>query len=451
MKKTFLAVLSGLVLMSVVAWCIQRDRVKTDKLVLVWVTDDNPTRREQIDTFNSLHPKYKLRLDPANSDISKVIVQSIAGVGPDMFDCHNSFELSCFVRAGIAWDITNELAHAGIDTDKSIWSVTQPFIRHNGRIYGFPANATVQGLWFNKEAFDRQRIPYPEGPWTWEQFLPLAKRLTLRDPNGRVTQYGFFCDTGEWATFVYQWGGRIFSEDGTRCVIDSPQAVAGIQFMMDLIYKHHVSPSPTEQSAMATQGGWGSGIISQFASQKAAMAMGERWWLCTLRTYKGLRLGAVEAPHGKVRVFLGAARSTVINRRGPRRRECLDFIRYISGERFNNLVNNQADALSAVRKYCYTPEFLRNPEHPEEDYNAVWRDAMKFAVCRDSSPFVDDYTVYRIIELQLDLVKNGRKTVAESMIAAARQIREKMQENLAEDPVLRARYEKLANGSREGQ
>ena len=44
--------------------------------------------------------------------------------------------------------------------------------------------------------------------------------------------------------FILQWGGRIYSEDGTRCVVDSPEAVAGVQYLHDLIYRHHVMPGP---------------------------------------------------------------------------------------------------------------------------------------------------------------------------------------------------------------
>jgi len=95
-------------------------------------------------------------------------------------------------------------------------------------------------------------------------------------------------------TFIRQFGGRIFSTDGTRCIVDSAESIAGIQLMHDLTYKYGVMPSAAEEAAMATQGGWGSGTITLFSGGKAAMAIGGRWWLCTLRDNKNLRLGAVE-------------------------------------------------------------------------------------------------------------------------------------------------------------
>ena len=70
---------------------------------------------------------------------------------------------------------------------------------------------------------------------------------------------------------------HLYTEDGTRCVVDSPQVLAGVQFMHDLIYRYRVMPGPVEEAAMATQGGWGSGTITLFGGAKAAMALGGRW------------------------------------------------------------------------------------------------------------------------------------------------------------------------------
>jgi hypothetical protein len=52
-----------------------------------------PFRRAQIAPFNAQYPELNLVLDPNNYEMQKVIVQSLAGVGPDLFDCYNGFQL----------------------------------------------------------------------------------------------------------------------------------------------------------------------------------------------------------------------------------------------------------------------------------------------------------------------------------------------------------------------
>src|SRR5438477_205509 len=115
MRSLFLILFAALVGLSLVAWKLQPPPAPAGKTSLIWVSDDNPTRREQIRLFNRLHPADDLRLDPTNSGMEKVIVQSLAGVGPELFDCYSGFQLSAYVKSGIAWDVTDGLARAGID------------------------------------------------------------------------------------------------------------------------------------------------------------------------------------------------------------------------------------------------------------------------------------------------------------------------------------------------
>jgi ABC-type glycerol-3-phosphate transport system substrate-binding protein len=216
-----------------------------------------------------------------------------------------------------------------------------------------------------------------------------------------------------------------------------------VQFLHDLIYVHKVMPSPVEEAAMATAGGWGSGTITQFGAGKAAMALGGRWWLCTLRGYANLSLGAVEAPHYRDRLFLGYGRATLINRNSPRRQEALQFLLYMARQEYNELINAQADGLSPVIRWCDTPRYQRNPDYPQEDYNAVWREIMDVAVPNEVSPFVNGQAAQRILNRQLDLVKNDQKPVAEALRTAAQEINAEIQRTIARDPSLRARYERL--------
>jgi len=98
MKYVFLLTFTGLILLSIVAWLIQPSRDTHGKIPLVWISDPNPARREQIALFNQLYPQYELKLDPSNSGMEKVIVQSLAGVGPDLFNAYDGSQLSAYVK-----------------------------------------------------------------------------------------------------------------------------------------------------------------------------------------------------------------------------------------------------------------------------------------------------------------------------------------------------------------
>ncbi len=428
---------------------IRPDTREQGKTHLVWVCDDNPVRREQVDLFNELNSDVHVTLDPDNVDMQKVIVQAIAGVGPDLFSCYDGIQLSAYVNSGIAWDVTDKVKEAGIDVDRDLWRAADPTFVSGGRVYGFPANVAVNAIWINKDIFDACGIPYPKGEMSWEEFIALAQKLTVFESDGRIRHFGFLFDFTSVQNFLKLWGADVYTKNGTRCILDSPEAIEAVQFMRDLIYKHKVSPSPVQESAMATQGGWGTGVITWFGGGRGAMALGGRWWLCLLRKYEKLRLGAFATPHGPGHKYLGYGKSVLVNKFSPRREQAFRFLTYMFDKPYNDLVNHQADALAPVKKYCHTDEYLHDPEYPLEDFNAVWRDIMNYGEPECVSPFVSGNVVYRILSKQLDLIKADEKTVDEAMKTAARLINEEIRKNQEQNPALKETYLRLTGKKEE--
>ena len=447
MKYVFLIGFGVLAALSGVVWILQ-PQPASGRVELIWCSDDNPARREQIELFNRLYPQYTVRLDPMNSNMEKVIVQSLAGVGPDLFDCYSGFQVAAYVRSGIALDCTDFLESRGIEPD-SIWPAARPSFMYGGRMFGHTENVGANAIWYNKDLFDAAGVPYPSKGWTWEDFIAVAQRLTKRDSHGRVIQVGFI-GYWDWQSILPQYDAPIYTPEGTRCVLDSPQAAEAMQFMQDLIYKYQVMPTPTEEDAMAGSGGWGSGTIDFFGAGRGAMALGGRWWLCILRnkSYSKLRLGAVEIPRGPHPKILGYGKSTLVNAKGKHLEAALVFLEYLHSRAWGDLINHQADALAPVIEHSYTETYLHDPVFPNEDYNEVWRAALEGAVPPEVSPYVNGQTVERILHIQADLVRNNLKSGADAMREAARRINQAIIEEIRIDPVLKKRYdEDLAKGA----
>jgi multiple sugar transport system substrate-binding protein len=451
LKYVLTGILGVLVLLSFLAYSISPRHAADGKPNLVWTVDNNKTRQEQVDLFNRMYPQYRLTVDDSNRDISKVIVQSIGGVGPDLFESKTGFALSACVNAGIALDLTDEIRKLGVDVERDLWNGANPCLVYDGRVYGLPNNVAVDALWMNKDHFREAGVSLPAGPMTWDEFIPVAEKLMVRNGEGKVVRFGFLFAWWQWRMFMVQWGGRVYSADGTRCEIDCPETVAAIQFMQDLVYRHRISPSPEQEAAMTSQGGWGTGTISWFGGGRASTSLGGRWWLMALRQYEGLRLGVVESPHGPNRVFHSYGRATLINRKSPHRREALDFMRFILSREYNELLNHQGDGLGPVKKYSFTDKYLNDPDYPAEDYNAVWRDVMELAAPEQTSLFANGGIADLIINAQLDLVKTNHKSAANAMRDAAKAINENIRLNISRDPKLRARYESLVAGKRAGK
>jgi len=113
---------------------------------------------------------------------------------------------------------------------------------------------------------------------------------------------------------------------------------------------------------------------------------------------------------------------------------------YLASPDYNALVNAQADGIGAFKQYDQGPSFLHNPDHPEEDYNAVWNQVSELAVGSESSPYVNGQLANNILNKQVDLVRVGAKPPKQAMHDAAQAIDAEIKKKLDEDPVLRARW-----------
>ncbi len=61
-----------------------------------------------------------------------------------------------------------------------------------GNQLGIPITLTVQVIYYQKAAFDKQRVAYPQPAWTWDDFRQTINALA--DPGGENPFYGFVDD-----------------------------------------------------------------------------------------------------------------------------------------------------------------------------------------------------------------------------------------------------------------
>src|SRR5690606_39206096 len=111
-------------------------------------------------------------------------------------------------------------------------------------------------------------VEYPTADWTWDDFKSTAAALTQdTDGDGTPDQYGTsFYGWPPPQIFVWQAGGDLTNEDLTESPIDSPEAIAGIQFYTDIAYNTEYAPSAETISEQ--------GQADMFKAGKVAMFLG---------------------------------------------------------------------------------------------------------------------------------------------------------------------------------
>jgi len=258
-----------------------------DAPVLVWSTDDNPARRTQLQLFRVKHLQnygtpVDIQTDPSNRDITKTIVQCVAGAGPDIIEAYGPAELSQFVQAGVALDITDRANEVGFGVDK-VFPAAVSSIAVDGRQYAFPCNVGYTVLFYHRDLFEEAGVTEPsehaEG-WTVEQLIDAAKELMAADSSGR--RYGVM-GMGAW-TMALANGSTFYNEDGTASFYNNPRTVEALRAYQDLMYAQRVMPTPAEAASMASSGGANmnagaeaASASSLFAAKMTAMVSEGRW------------------------------------------------------------------------------------------------------------------------------------------------------------------------------
>jgi len=134
----------------------------------------------------------------------------------------------------------------------------------NGKLFAMPIDQGSDAVFYNKEIFDKEGLPYPTADWTWDDLIELAQFLTVDGTGKRATDPGFDPDN------IVQWGYKStndahrgyniaasyggdkmwFDKDVTKCRMDEPGVVEGLQFLVDLRCRYHVAPTATQQTTI---------------------------------------------------------------------------------------------------------------------------------------------------------------------------------------------------------
>jgi len=218
-----------------------------------------------IQRFEQLHPEIDIKpiWVPALQYYPKLKTLIAAGQPPDLFTCGDVW---IAYQLPFLYDITDFVQRDALQIDlEDIYPELLDACRWNDRYYFLPRWFNISLLYYNKSLFDEAGVAYPTAEWTWDDYTRAGQALTQKDRDGRVRIWGSKITHlwwGEWLILVRQSGGRLFNEELTQCLLDTPEAIRGLQFYFDKVYRYGFAPAP------------GYGPDRGFASGKIAMDFG---------------------------------------------------------------------------------------------------------------------------------------------------------------------------------
>ncbi|MBA3272549.1 MAG: ABC transporter substrate-binding protein, partial [Chthoniobacterales bacterium] len=212
---------------------------------------DGRTMLRLVQRFNRENPDVEVTMQRMDwgTYYNKLFVAGLGKRAPEVFVVHAD-NLARFTGASFVRPIDDIVGVGSIDPsdfDENVWAA----VEHDGKHWGVPLDVHLIGMYYNRKLFREagivDAVGNPKPPATGAEFLEAVGKLTSdRNNDGKPEVWGYvftWMRTNAY-TAMRQFNGRLFTEDGTKTLINSPQNVEALQFCVDLIQKHGVAPSP---------------------------------------------------------------------------------------------------------------------------------------------------------------------------------------------------------------
>lgn len=214
------------------------------------------------------------------SDMNQQLSQGFAaGNPPDVFWVDASL-LPTYAAAGNLYPYGEEMS------DVDFYPALVNSFTYDDQFYCAPKDFSNLGLVINTDLWEAAGLTDDDIPTTWDELQTVATTLTTDGVTGLVIG-----DTRDRVgAFMVQAGGWIVNEDQTEMTIDSPEAVAGLTEVQELL------ASGAAAFPKAVDSGWGGEAIG---TGKAAMTIEGNWFKSAATAdYPDLNWRVAELPEG---------------------------------------------------------------------------------------------------------------------------------------------------------
>lgn len=276
-----------------------RSVTKQEEAELVFAYWGSPQEQEAVaemtESFSEEHPDINVRPQfvPNDGYREKMTTMLAGGTPPDL----------AYMDPGLAWAWATEDRTLNLtpyieqDEETGAFLPNSLYVYEDGKTMSTSLAIGIMLLFYNKKVFEEAGVEVPPSKaaeaWPWDEFVDIAKKLT-KDSNGndatspdfdpeRINTYGVSFQQwwGGWMPLIWSNGGDFASDDGTQLLLNQPEAVDALQKMQDLIYVHHVAPTPAQSETLPS-----TDILLQ--TGKVAMDLNGMWKVLDYSQIEGL-------------------------------------------------------------------------------------------------------------------------------------------------------------------
>lgn len=409
-------------------------------------------------------PKAEMRVDTANADVTKRIIQGVSGVGGDLMDLVSGHTMWQFQGMGLLRDVTESARKLGFGPEHTYPAlfpeITIPNADGSLRQYMFPANAASVGYIVNVETLQKYGLEAPPMRWTVDDFERLGTEFVKRANQGLARNRFFFAGGIDQTLLWRSFGVDALNETMTASALDDPRAVDAAKTFLRWQNDLRLIPSAADRAGFSSDSGYGGQEPQLFNNGNYAMSMTGRFLLIQYRQFNldrvargqpPMKLVAVEPPHAIMPVSTMTTRALSIYAGGKHPELAELFLAFLASESYNMQVVRDADSLPPDPQFTNRVEYLEPAADPSRGIYpdteiGLHRPFKQFAetigIAGSHSPFVLTVVVQREVLRAQDSYTNANIDPAATLLSAKRRIDAEIERNLQENPELRPLFEK---------
>lgn len=136
-----------------------------------WSLSTTPEFQTLATAFHKEHPSITIDIkeyDSTNYD-TLMTADLAAGKAPDIITMKNVDHVATYAQGGALLDVSDVKLPSGIGGANSYVI--------DGKSYAVPYRQDSWVLFYNKDLFDKAKVAYPDGSWTWADYMNAAAKL----------------------------------------------------------------------------------------------------------------------------------------------------------------------------------------------------------------------------------------------------------------------------------
>ncbi|MCF8125740.1 MAG: ABC transporter substrate-binding protein [Desulfotignum sp.] len=371
-----------------------------------------------IQEFEAEHPQITVKAIYSGnySDTMTKAMTALKGGTPPHLSVILSTEIFTLIDndAIVAFDdlVTNDQEKQWLDC---FYPALMANSRTGGKTWSIPFQRSTIVMYYNKDAFRKAGLDPEKPPATWEELVEMGEQLTLRDADGKVTQWGLEIPSTGYPYWMFgalasQNNQVLMNQAGNQTYFNNPDVVGALRFWLDLGKTHQIMPEGTIE--------W-STLRTDFLEQKTAIMWHSTGNLTAVKDNATFDFGVAMLPAKKQRgTPTGGGNFYIFKQTTPEERKAaLTLVKWMT-QPDRTAQWSIGTGYLGTRPDAYETDLLKTyvKDFPAA---AVARDQLKYAVAELSVH--ENGRVYKILNDAIQAALTGSKTPEAALEDAQKQ------------------------------